>query len=458
MSKPVTYHTRFEDIEKELENYKEHFKNKIIFAKGEGSFQSNFYKYFKKNFEVLGLKKLITSNTSSSNNSFKVELSYVGGNIEEIKTPITSNNFESKEIVKLLQEADIVCPNPTFKSFIDYFDQLMKYEKRFFILCDWSKLDNNKMVELIRNQQIWVGFNNVPKSIVIDSSGVEKLKETPTIWITNLDSSKNKSFIPITKEYNVKNYPNKYTNYNSIIDVPKVKLIPKNYKEEMVVPISFLKKYNPNQFEIIGQGIGLDGKKLLLNNETRKRLKIIIRHKSSKPKSTNLNSSFYFLNNNIDEEFAKFNETNTNDPGGYILGYVKLRKNHTKWAKNLKDKHRICAVCGVSQRSLLIASHILPWSKSEGNEKTDPHNGIVLCVLHDKLFELDYISFDNKGYLKCLNVIKEYDQFYNVSKDKLETLSNNNLKLLSASEYDLEKINEYIEKKFKGNIWNNVVK
>ena len=117
-----------------------------------------------------------------------------------------------------------------------------------------------------------------------------------------------------------------------------------------------------------------------------------------------------------------------------------------KMDKNLKDKHQICAVCGVSERRLLIASHILPWSKSKGNEKTDPNNGLVLCVLHDKLFELDYISFDNKGYLKCLHLIKEYDQFYNVSKDKLETLSNSNLKLLSVSEYDLEKINEYIEK------------
>ena len=134
-------------------------------------------------------------------------------------------------------------------------------------------------------------------------------------------------------------------------------------------------------------------------------------------------------------------------PGEYKIASVKVRRNHTKWAKYLKDKHQICAVCGVKERSLLIASHILPWSKSKGNEKTDPNNGIVLCVLHDKLFELDYISFDNKGYLKCLNVIKEYDQFYNVSKDKIETLSNSNLKLLSVSEYDLGAINKYLHKK-----------
>ena len=173
-------------------------------------------------------------------------------------------------------------------------------------------------------------------------------------------------------------------------------------------------------------------------------LDIVLKNNSNK--NTLSVETYSKIEKTVSQELEKDGDNKPNKPGEYRDGYAKFRVNHKPWADQLKNFYKMCAVCGVDEWKLLIASHILPWSKSNDIQKTDQHNGIVLCVAHDKLFELNYISFDSKGFLICNKLIKEYDSFYNVSENKIKKLSKEKTIKL-PEKYNKNKVYDYIEKK-----------
>jgi len=256
------FYTELTDIEKELGYYKEHFKDKVVFLNCDDPEESNFWKYFYLNFKYLKLKKLIATHFESKKPSYKLEKT----NGDTKKTPLKQNgDFRSPECIEILKEADIVVTNPPFSLFREYVAQLIEYNKKFIILGNQNALTNKDIFELIKKNKIWLGIDNggtkwfkVPKHYDITTESRKKIEKGEKffsmgtiVWLTNLDNKKRHEKIILYKKYNPKNYPN-YKNYEAI-NVDKVSDIPSDYKEVMGVPLTFLGKYNPEQFEIIGQ-------------------------------------------------------------------------------------------------------------------------------------------------------------------------------------------------------------
>ena len=283
-SKKDEFYTQLSDIENELKHYKTHFKDKIVYCNCDDPRVSNFFQYFSFNFEALGLKKLITTcyknqdaELFSQNESEQaVYLEYEGdknGNhvpdIEEIgiKSLSGDGDFRSAECIELLKQADIVVTNPPFSLFREYVAQLIKYEKKFIIVGHQNAITYKEIFKLIKENKIWLGYGfkggaahfinqhyedyaaaGDHKEGMIRVSGVQ--------WFTNLDINKRHEDLLLFKEYTPEEYPT-YDNYDAI-NVDVTKHIPKDYKGAMGVPITFLDKYNPDQFEIDTLGIGED--------------------------------------------------------------------------------------------------------------------------------------------------------------------------------------------------------
>jgi len=277
------FYTILSDIEKELRHYKEQFKNKIVFCNCDDPRVSNFFHYFSYNFEQLGLKKLITTCYKNQNMELfskhksekAIYLEYTGdknqNNIPEpkeigIKHLKGDGDFRSKECIELLKQSDIVVTNPPFSLFREYVEQLIKYNKKFLIIGNWNAISYQEIFKLIMENKIWIGINSnrnfsgfiVPKHYPlhgtearIDENGNRIVSSNNTCWFTNLDIDKRHEELILYKTYNKAEYP-KYDNYNAI-NVNVTKDIPCDYKGEMGVPITFIDKYNPNQFEIVGQ-------------------------------------------------------------------------------------------------------------------------------------------------------------------------------------------------------------
>jgi hypothetical protein len=262
VNKNDDFYTSLTDIEKELGHYKNHFKNKIIFLNCDDPEESNFWKYFALNFKYLGLKKLIATHYQEKKPSYKLEKN----NGDTIKTKLKQNgDFRSPECIEILKEADIVVTNPPFSLFREYVAQLMKYKKKFLIIGNQNALTNKDIFELIKKNKIWLGIDNngtkwfkVPDDYDITTESRKKIENGKKffsmgtiVWLTNLDNKKRHENLIPYKKYNPKEFP-KYKNYEAI-NVDKVSDIPEDYKEVMGVPLTFLDKYNPEQFEIIGQ-------------------------------------------------------------------------------------------------------------------------------------------------------------------------------------------------------------
>lgn len=262
------FYTRIEDIEYELKNYKSHLKGKIIFCNCDDPEWSNFWRYFVLNFEHLGIKKLIATHFDYKNTTYKLE--YFGKDKETLKTNLTQNgDFRSDECIQILKECDIVVTNPPFSLFREYVSQLFQYEKKFIIVGHQNAISYSEIFPLIKNNKLWLGYGfkgsaghfinkhyedyataGDHKEGMIRVSGVH--------WFTNIEHNKRNASLILYKSYhNDPNYYKHYDNYNAI-DVSKTKEIPIDYQGEMGVPITFLDKYNPNQFEIIGLGNGLE--------------------------------------------------------------------------------------------------------------------------------------------------------------------------------------------------------
>lgn len=248
------FYTRLEDIQKELDNYKEYFKDKIIYCNCDDIYSSNFYKYFKDNFKELGLKKIIATNLSLDSTAYKTEFD---NNSKESRTELRGNgDFRSEECVKLLQESDIIITNPPFSLFREYIAQLIKYNKDFLIIGNMNAATYKEIFPLFKNNQVWFGYTS-PK-IFITPDRTEK-KFGNILWYTNLESGKRHCRIDLKNCYygNENSYP-KYDNYDAI-EVSKVVNIPKDYYGLMGVPVTFLNKYCPEQFELIGHDHDLTG-------------------------------------------------------------------------------------------------------------------------------------------------------------------------------------------------------
>lgn len=247
------FYTQLTDIEKELKHYKKHFKNKVVFCNCDDPKESNFWKYFANNFDHLGLKKLVATHFDPTGPTYKLELVKDldgDGRINEkdtIKTPLKQNgDFRSPECIEILKEADIVVTNPPFSLFREYLAQLVEYKKKFLIIGNSNAVTYKDVFKLIKDNKVWLGMNR-PKEFLQPNGEIKKFGNIT--WFTNLKHKKRQEKLILYKEYNEQDYP-KYDNYDAI-EVSKVKDIPKDYDGVMGVPISFLDKYNPDQFEII---------------------------------------------------------------------------------------------------------------------------------------------------------------------------------------------------------------
>ena len=278
-NKKDEFYTQLSDIEKELKHYKKHFKNKVVYCNCDDPRVSNFFHYFSYNFEKLGLKKLIaTCYKNQSMDLFSqndkeqaIYLEYDGdknGNFEPdpeeigIKNLKGNGDFRSEESIELLKQADIVVTNPPFSLFREYLAQLIEYDKKFLIIGSQNAVTYKEVFSLIRENKVWIGYKSGDMAFQVpehyepretryweDEDGQKWRSLGNICWFTNLDISKRDEDLILYKTYSEEEYP-KYDNYNAI-NVGKVAEIPMDYKGAMGVPITFLDKYNPNQFEIL---------------------------------------------------------------------------------------------------------------------------------------------------------------------------------------------------------------
>ena len=264
------FYTQLTDIEKELVHYVDFFEGKTVYCNCDDARDSNFFKYFSNRFEELGLKKLIS--TGYKENGHGVVLIYEGdknGNriVDDEEIQVTElegdGDFRSDECVEFLKEADVVVTNPPFSLFREYVAQLMQYNKKFLIIGDKNAITFKEIFPLIRKNRIWIGVKPMGGSLwfpTVDSHTSKSKKmfdgvlmtEVPCCWYTNIDNKKRHEKLDLYKKYygHENEYP-KYDNYDAI-NVDKTADIPMDYEGVMGVPITFLDKYCPEQFDVLG--------------------------------------------------------------------------------------------------------------------------------------------------------------------------------------------------------------
>ena len=286
-NKKDEFYTQFKDVENELQHYIHHFKNKTIFMNADNPSYSNFWKYFKDNFSKLGLHKIICTYYNPDDVVYKTE--YDG--ITEEKTELTGNgDFRSEEIIKIMNTADIVVTNPPFSLFRDLIKILDNNNKKFVIIGHQNAITQKLTFKLIKEGKLWLGrgfqnnigyfINNHYEDYAMSGNKVEGLiRVSGVFWYTNLKINDNREPLKLTEVYSDDKYP-KYDNYDAI-NVDRVNKIPKDYFDEMGVPITFLNKYVPEQFEIIGLDAYMsefDGTRFQINGQT-KYARIIIKRR-----------------------------------------------------------------------------------------------------------------------------------------------------------------------------------
>ena len=281
-SKSDEFYTILSDIENELRHYKNHFKDKVVYCNCDDPRISNFFHYFSYNFEKLKLKKLYTTcyknqnvNLFSKHDSEKAVYLEYEGDKNNNKTPDPKEigihnlngdgDFRSEESIELLKESDIVVTNPPFSLFRDFVEQLIKYDKKFLIIGTWNAITYKEIFKLLMDNKLWIGVNSnrnfagfiVPKHYElfgtearIDKDGNRIVSSNNTCWFTNLDIFKRHEELILYREYDPDVYP-KYDSCDAI-EVSKTNEIPIDYKDVIGVPITFLNKFNPEQFEILG--------------------------------------------------------------------------------------------------------------------------------------------------------------------------------------------------------------
>ena len=277
------FYTLYDDIQAELNYYKDQLKNKVIYCNCDDPAESAFTDFFKLNFDYLGIKKLICTRYQKSNlflsadpvrkSGYRLEITAKNKND---KKPVKINlkgdgDFRSPECGELLNEADIIITNPPFSLFREYVDQLIKCNKKFLIIGNDNFRTLKDFFPLIKENKIWCGYTRVKEFGQPDGT----FKKFGNVgWYTNLDVKKRHEELILYKTYkgHKKDYP-KYDNYDAI-EVSRLKDIPMDYDGVIGVPISFIDKHNPNQFQILGitdrqNTSGLRTKKYTMKDSTR---------------------------------------------------------------------------------------------------------------------------------------------------------------------------------------------
>ena len=328
-AKQDEFYTQLSDIENELRHYRKHFSGKVVLCNCDDPYESNFFKYFAMNFNQLGLKKLIATCYDGSpiadtqmslfdegktkqrktsvphkivitevtdlNGDGAVNLADVEYLLQNDKNVLTrlegSGDFRSEECIELMKEADIVVTNPPFSLFREYVALLIEHKKQFLIIGNVNAITYKEIFPLIKENKLWFGPSitsgdrkfNVPDyyplkaaGCGIDEDGRRFIRVKGVRWFTNLDHNKRHEELDLYKQYDPKENM-KYDNYDAI-NVDKTSDIPNNYEGVMGVPITFLDKYNPEQFEIIKFRKGNDDKDLSINGKC-PYFRILIRRK-----------------------------------------------------------------------------------------------------------------------------------------------------------------------------------
>lgn len=319
------FYTQLTDIERELQHYWQHFRDKVVLCNCDDPYESNFFKYFALRFNQLGLKKLICTCYNGSpvqgnelmidfgdfddepkKIAYKVEITevkdlngdgavdlsdvrYLLQNDKNVLSILKTGDFRDPECIELLKQADIVVTNPPFSLFREYIGQLMKYNKTFLILGNQNAITYKEIFPLLKNNEIWLGYKvgdmafrvpdySEPKKTRYwqDETGQKWRSLGNICWYTNLDHRKRHEELDLVCRYSPEEYP-KYDNYDAI-DVGKTADIPCDYAGAMGVPITFLDKYNPEQFDIIKFRKGDDEKDLRVNGKC-PYFRILIRNK-----------------------------------------------------------------------------------------------------------------------------------------------------------------------------------
>ncbi len=327
-AKKDEFYTQMKDIERELQHYWPHFRGKVVLCNCDDPYESNFFKYFALNFNLLGLKKLICTCFDGSpvlgnellldfgdftdepkKMAYKVEITEVkdlngDGAVDLADVQYLLRNdknaisllrqhgdFRSTECIELLKQADIVVTNPPFSLFREYIGQLMEYGKKFLIIGNVNVITYKEVFPLIKDNMIWLGPSitsgdrkfNVPDDYPlnaagcgVDTNGRKYIRVKGVRWYTNLDHHKRHEEMDLVRFFSPEDYP-KYDNYDAI-NVDRTQDIPCDYPGVMGVPITFLDKYNPEQFEIIRFRKGSDDKDLSINGKC-PYFRILIRNK-----------------------------------------------------------------------------------------------------------------------------------------------------------------------------------
>ena len=368
------FYTQLPDIEKELVHYRDHFRDKVVFCNCDDPYESNFFKYFALNFNALGLKKLIATcydgspiaqqelplfpekETEPKRKAYKVEISEVpdlDGNgatdltdvqlllkssDHNVKAELKGNgDFRSPECVELLKQADIVVTNPPFSLFREYVAQLVKYDKKFLILGNMNAVTYKEIFSLIKENKFWLGITRhgtgsmwfkVPSDFPIKSgqkteNGVRYQTIGSTAWFTNMDYPQRHEDLILIKNYTSEEFPN-YENYDAV-NVDKTDDIPCDFDGVMGVPITFLDKYNPEQFEIVA--LGIVGSCTFTNMR-----KMEILDKQGKPTgkfTINAKGTLYKKYNPLrDKKLPAFKDAETGELYSSIYARVLIRKKH----------------------------------------------------------------------------------------------------------------------------------
>jgi len=267
-NKSDEFYTQLTDIEKEMKHYRSHFKDKVIFCNCDDPEVSNFWQFFSLNFEFFGLKKLISTHYEADKASYKLEMyKDINGDgrvtqIDTIKTPLKQNgDFRSPESIEILKESDIVVSNPPFSLFREYVAQLAEHNKKFIIVGHQNAITYKETFALIKEGKLWLGrgftggaahFINKHYDDYATAGDHQDgmIRVSGVVWFTNIGCNNTRDTIVLYKKYSTQEYP-KYDNYDAI-EVSKVKDIPMDYAGVMGVPITFMDKFNPEQFEILG--------------------------------------------------------------------------------------------------------------------------------------------------------------------------------------------------------------
>ena len=298
-AKKDEFYTQLTDIERELQHYWPHFRDKVVLCNCDDPYESNFFKYFALRFNQLGLKKLICTCYDGSpvvgtqlslfsldkegnekKTAYKVEITEVpdvNGDgaidltdvellIKDDKNVLSSlhgnGDFRSQECIELLKEADIVVTNPSFSLFREYIGQLMEYGKKFLIIGNQNNVTYKEIFPLLMENKVWLGYKTGDMAFKVpddyearetrywqDETGQKWRSLGNICWFTNLDHNKRHEMLDLVCRYSSEEYP-AYDNYNAI-NVNKVDNIPYDFDGAMGVPITFLDKYSPDQFDIL---------------------------------------------------------------------------------------------------------------------------------------------------------------------------------------------------------------